>query len=267
MDAPLACSQIGGNLPNMSEHHYDSYRTPILFIADMHLDASRPAALHAFLSFLRKRAIKASALYILGDCFDAWIGDDARPADDPVAPALHALAQTGTAVYLMRGNRDFFLGQDFADAAGATLLNEPFTLNIDQTAVLIEHGDALCTDDHAYQAFRAQVRDPAWQAQFLALPIAERIQQAKAAQQQSQTHKAGTAMGIMDVNAQAVAERFRDYAVTRLIHGHTHRPAIHSLEVDGKPVERCVVGDWFEQGSVLSVWQGVYTLESLDLPA
>lgn len=236
---------------------------PILMIADLHLDPARPAAISAFLSLINGPAQSACALFILGDLFEAWIGDDARPNHDPVAPALKRLATQGVAIYLMHGNRDFLLGEDFAKAAGATLLDEPTLVSIDQTPVLIEHGDALCTDDVAYQQFRQQVREPAWQQAFLALPIDERIRQAKNARIQSGEAMADKSSQIMDVNEKTVRSRFQDYGVQRLIHGHTHRPGIHSLTIEGLPAERIVLGDWFEQGSVLRIAQGDYHLESI----
>lgn len=242
---------------------FDTHQAPILFIADLHLDPARPEALAAFLEFVSGPARQAAALFILGDLFEAWIGDDARPADEPVGPALQALAAGGTGVYLMHGNRDFLLGEAFCRAAGAAMLTEPATVIIDDAPVVLEHGDALCTDDLAYQAFRAQVRDPAWQAGFLALPVDERRRQAQAARTRSGEAMADKAEAIMDVNAEAVMQRLRGQQVQRLIHGHTHRPAIHALAVDGQPATRIVLGDWFEQGSILRVEDGEYTLETL----
>lgn len=246
---------------------YDSYAAPVLFIADLHLDASRPEAIATFLEYLQTSARQAAALFIVGDLFEAWIGDDAYPSADPIAPALKALAANGTDIWLMHGNRDFLIGEAFAKAAGATLLTEPARLNIDDRAVLVEHGDALCTDDHAYQAFRAQVRDPAWQAQFLALPITERLAQARAARTRSGEDMAGKTATIMDVNTQAVHQRFSEHAVTRLIHGHTHRPGVHTLRLKTDSAKRFVLGDWFEQGSVLVIDHGDWQLKSLPLVA
>ena len=249
----------------MSIVRYDSHHAPVLCIADLHLDQDQPAAVQAFLRFLAGPARQASALYVLGDLFEAWIGDDARPPDEPVTPALRQLAATGTGVFVMHGNRDFLLGEAFARDAGVTLLPEPSLIMVDGERIALEHGDALCTDDAAYQAFRRQVRDPAWQAEFLALPIAERIDQARAARSRSGADTANKADAIMDVNATAVATRFRDLQADRLIHGHTHRPAIHELSVDGRRRQRIVLGDWFEQGSVLRIERGSYRLETLPL--
>ena len=244
---------------------HNSHHAPILMIADLHLDPGRPEALAAFLKFLAGSASKAQALYILGDLFEAWIGDDARPADDPIAPALHALAAHGVAIYLLHGNRDFLLGEEFAQAASAQLLEEPVRIIIDDEPVILEHGDALCTDDTDYQALRQQLRNPQWQAQFLSLPIAERIQQAQAAREQSSSAMSAKTESIMDVNSAAVESRFREQNARRLIHGHTHRPDQHTVSVDGKTCVRSVLGDWFEQGSVLRIENGQYALERFSL--
>ena len=249
----------------MQHHHYQTDQGPLLFIADLHLDPSRPGALAAFLDFLAGPAREASALFILGDLFEAWSGDDARPPDEPVAPALRSLSNNGTKVFLMHGNRDFLMGEAFARDAGARLLAEPTLVTIDGAPTLLEHGDALCTDDHGYQAFRRQVRDPAWQAQFLALPVAERLAQARAARSRSGGDTAEKAESIMDVNQQAVAERLRTFDARRLIHGHTHRPAIHDHEVDQKSRQRIVLGDWFTQGSVLKARDGQFQLMTLSI--
>ncbi|PWG64616.1 UDP-2,3-diacylglucosamine diphosphatase [Sediminicurvatus halobius] len=245
---------------------HDSHAAPVLFAADMHLDPDRPAVTEAFLRFLASDAARAQALYLLGDLFEAWIGDDAVPPEHPVLAALRRLTDSGVSLWLMHGNRDFLLGEGFEAATGGTLLPEPSLIRIDDEPVLIEHGDALCTDDGEYQRFRAIVRDPAWQSRFLALSVSERLAQARQARAQSSQHGQATADAIMDVNPGAVAERFREFGVRRLIHGHTHRPAVHESEVDGTPVTRIVLGDWFEQGSLLRVTDGEYRLETLPLP-
>ena len=247
----------------MTPLRFDTARAPVLFIADLHLDPQRPAAIQAFRHFVETRAPSAAALFILGDLFEAWIGDDARPADDPVAPALAALSAKGTPIYFLAGNRDFLIGPAFCQAAGITMLAEPTWVEIDDEAVLLEHGDALCTDDTAYQAFRAQVRDPEWQAGFLAQPIARRLEQARDLRQRSGEAMAGKPAAIMDVNAAAVRDRLETWGVRTLIHGHTHRPAIHHLDLGDGAGRRIVLGDWFEQGSVLRIDHGTARLETL----
>lgn len=225
---------------------------PTLFISDLHLDETRPAVTALFLDFLREQATQAAALYILGDLFEAWIGDDdARPHPCSVVSSLRALTDTGVPVTVMHGNRDFLLGTHFATASGATLLPDPSVIRLHGEPVLLMHGDTLCTDDHDYQQFRRMVRDPAWQQAFLARALVERAALAREARDASRHATAGKPYAVMDVNPQAVAAALHSHGVRRMIHGHTHRPAIHRLELDGAAAERIVLGDWHEQGSVL----------------
>jgi UDP-2,3-diacylglucosamine hydrolase len=228
-----------------------------LFVSDLHLDASRPQVTVLFMEFLRTEAAHAEALYILGDLFEAWVGDDmaGEPAD-AVRAALKALAVAGVPVFVMRGNRDFLLGPRFADATGVQLLPDPAVILLNGAPTLLMHGDLLCTDDLAYQAFRQQVRSPAWQEKFLAQPLAARLDFAEQARAASREHQQGmqvdgTLETIADVTASAVRQILEGYGVTRLIHGHTHRPAIHSLDLNGGRGQRIVLGDWYTQGSVL----------------
>ena len=228
---------------------------PTLFISDLHLDPSRPLITRLFGEFIEGDARKADALYILGDLFEAWVGDD-DPSETGtlVADKLRKLSDSGVPVYFMHGNRDFLLGEDYARGAGMSLLTDPTVIDLHGKPVLLMHGDTLCTDDVAYQQFRTQTRDPAWQRQFLSQPLATRIafaQQARDASQarQGELREAGTMETITDVSSQAVAESFDRYGVDTIIHGHTHRPAIHR---DGDHT-RIVLGDWYEQGSVLRV--------------
>lgn len=230
-----------------------------LFISDLHLDAARPDITRLFGEFIDGEARGADALYILGDLFEAWIGDD-DPSDTGrfVAEKLKALSDGGVPVWFIRGNRDFLLGDDYARRAGMAILPDPAVVLLHGQPTLLMHGDTLCTDDAAYQQFRAQTRDPRWQAQFLAQPLAARIafaQQARAASQahQSGLKDAGTMEAITDVSPATVAETFRRYGIDRIIHGHTHRPAIHDGDIDGRACRRIVLGDWYEQGSVLRV--------------
>ena len=224
----------------------------LLFVSDLHLDAARPATTRAFLELLEGPARRAEALYILGDLFEAWVGDDdpGEPGTS-VCAALKALSGSGVPVFLMRGNRDFLYGQRMAERCGATLLPDPCVVSLYGVPTLLMHGDLLCTDDTAYQAFRSQVRDPAWQANFLAQPLAARQAFAAQARAASQQHQKGVSEAIMDVAPAAVADLMARHGVTRLIHGHTHRPAMHSLEVAGRRAQRIVLGDWYDQGSVL----------------
>lgn len=225
-----------------------------LFISDLHLCSSRPAITQQFLTFLQTEAVQAHALYILGDLFEYWAGDD--DLDDAhhqaIIAGLHRLAATGTNIFFMHGNRDFLLGQVFADAAGIQLLHDPTIIDLHGKRVLLSHGDALCTDDVDYQAFRRQVRTSAWQAAFLATPLAARKTQIKTLRLRSEQEKSYKSESIMDVNADAVNHLIKDYDYPELlIHGHTHRPALHRLKVDGHACQRWVLGDWYEQGSRL----------------
>ncbi|XQA77336.1 UDP-2,3-diacylglucosamine diphosphatase [Xanthomonas sacchari] len=232
-----------------------------LFISDLHLDPARPAITALFLDFLRGQARQAEALYILGDLFEAWIGDDTpSEAADAVAVELHALHEAGVPVFFMHGNRDFLLGADYARRAGLRLLPDPCVIDLYGEPALLLHGDLLCTDDTAYQAFRAQTRDPAFQQQFLAQPLAARIAYAQQARAASQARQAELKQDdsaqfetVTDVAPAEVAATFARYGVARMIHGHTHRPAVHALDVEGRACTRIVLGDWYEQGSVLRV--------------
>jgi UDP-2,3-diacylglucosamine hydrolase len=227
----------------------------ILFIADLHLDDSRPQITQLFEHFLAsEEARSVDALYILGDLVEAWIGDD-DDAELPgrIAQATKALRDSGVPVYFMVGNRDFLLGQDFASRAGFTLLDDGTVHELYGRPTLLMHGDVLCTDDIAYQTVRKQVRTPEWMAQVLSMPLAARRAFAAKAREDSRAHTGSTMETIMDVNADAVAESMRKAGVTRLIHGHTHRPAIHRVDLDGQPAERIVLGDWYEHGSVLRI--------------
>ena len=239
-----------------------------LFISDLHLDAARPAVTALFLDFLANEAPQADALYILGDLFEAWVGDDdPDPHHAEVADGLTALHRQGTPVRFVAGNRDFLLGDTYARRAGMERLTEPVRLDLGGIPTLLLHGDVLCTDDVEYQQFRAMVQNPAWQQEFLSRSLEERKALAGQARAESQRRGAETAMEIMDVNEAAVEDLFRTHGVERVIHGHTHRPSIHRLTVDGEPRERIVLGDWYEQGSVLRIdEQGAADLHTLPLP-
>lgn len=223
-----------------------------LLISDLHLAPERPAITAQFLRFARDTAAQAQALYVLGDLFEYWAGDD----DDDVlgiqaAAALQALSAGGTRVFLMHGNRDVLMGQALAKRCGATLLADPLLTELHGAPTLLTHGDALCTDDADYQRFRAYARDPANQAKFLAQPLAERREQMRGMRAQSEASKQRKAEAIMDVAPAAVEALLRRHGYPRLIHGHTHRPARHVHEVDGHRCERWVLNDWYERGGYL----------------
>lgn len=236
-----------------------------LFISDLHLDESRPAVTMLFLDWLRGEAARAEALYILGDLFEAYIGDDDDAAlVATVADALREVSDRGVRVHFMHGNRDFLVGETFARRAGLTLLGETAVVDLYGTPTLLLHGDTLCLDDVAYQRIRVQLRDPAWQRQFLAQPLAARRAFAAQARAESARHTGATAAAIMDVTPAAVERALADHGVRRMIHGHTHRPATHRLDRGG---ERIVLGDWYEQGSVLRVDASGAALTALPLAA
>jgi UDP-2,3-diacylglucosamine hydrolase len=240
-----------------------------LFISDLHLDAERPAITDLFGRFLDEEARGADALYILGDLFEAWIGDDdPSPTGAFVAQRLQAGARSGTPVFFIAGNRDFLLGEDYARRAGMTILPDPTVVVLYDKPTLLMHGDTLCTDDVAYQAFRAQTRNPQWQAQFLAQPLATRLAFAQQARAASKAHQGGlqeqgNMESITDVAPATVAGTLARFGIGTLIHGHTHRPAVHDLELDGRRGQRIVLGDWYEQGSVLRVQASGHVLDRL----
>ena len=236
-----------------------------LFISDLHLDAERPRSTEQFLQFLEHEARNANALYILGDLFEAWIGDDdTDPANAPIISALADLKRRRVPCFFMHGNRDFLIGKRFAAATGCELLPENKVVEVAGTRVLLTHGDLLCTDDEPYQALRVQVRDPGWQKAFLSKPLEERRSIANDLRAKSQAAIAEKAEEIMDVNSATVATTMRAYDVTTLLHGHTHRPGIHHFDLDGSAATRIVLGAWYEQGSVLRWDDAGFELAALD---
>lgn len=224
-----------------------------LFISDLHLTAERPRTNQQFFDFLSRIAPAAEALYILGDLFEYWVGDDDTEdtLNAEVAAALQALRRRGVPVYFMHGNRDLLVGQAFASRAGVALITDPTLVDLHGTRTLLMHGDTLCTDDIEYQKFRAYARDPRTQAQFLQLPLAARHQQIRGIRAQSEVSKAGKSAAIMDVATAAVEQTLRQHGYPRLIHGHTHRPARHEHALDGRICERWVLADWYDRGSYL----------------
>lgn len=226
-----------------------------LFISDLHLCEERPATLALFESFMRHRAPKATALYLLGDIFEAWVGDDDRSSVNlTVEQNIAEVAAQGVRVYYMVGNRDFLLGGAFAERTGCEVLPDPSVVDVCGTDTLLMHGDSLCTDDEAHQTYRAQAYSPAWKRAMLSKSLAERIAIAKQYRAASMAGNQLKSESIMDVNQAAVVEEMRRRGVTRLIHGHTHRPAVHEFEIDGRPAQRFVLAQWDGQGSAL-VWR------------
>ena len=218
-----------------------------LFISDLHLEESRPDITNAFLGFLEEKVRGVEQLYILGDFFEAWIGDDERtPLQEQIASALRAVSDSGTRLFLMHGNRDFLIGKDYCNRVGATLLDDPTVVDLYGTPTLLMHGDSLCTADVEYQKFRANMRNPQWQQMILQRPLAERQQMARQLREISMAKNQGKEEFIMDVTQDEVVKEMEAHGVQRLIHGHTHRPAVHELEAGGKPAKRIVLGDWDE---------------------
>jgi UDP-2,3-diacylglucosamine hydrolase len=233
-----------------------------LFISDLHLSGERPATNQRFFGFLREQASRAAALYVLGDLFEYWIGDDAleSPGADPlareVAAGFAALARAGVPVHLMHGNRDFLLGEAFCAASGARMLEDPTIVTLEGERVLLMHGDTLCTDDVDYQGWRRTARSEAWQRSFLAQTREERYAAIHGLREKSKAVIQAKPAEIMDVNAGAVREALRAHGVARLIHGHTHRAAGHVLDIEGRRCERWVLPDWYGPGGYLALERG-----------
>ena len=216
-----------------------------LFISDLHLEESRPDITEAFLGFLDGTASGVDQLYILGDFFEAWIGDDERtPLQEQIAAALRKLRDSGTDIFLMHGNRDFLIGEDFCKRAGASLLDDPTVIDLHGTPTLLMHGDSLCTADVEYQKFRANMRNPQWQQMILQRPLEDRQQMARQLREISMAKNQGKEEFIMDVTPEEVVKDMEAHGVQRMIHGHTHRPAVHELSANGLPAKRIVLGDW-----------------------
>lgn len=238
-----------------------------LLISDLHLEPGRPEITAQFLKFLEGPARRAESLYILGDLFEVWLGDDAAGRlGEQIADALRSVSRQGTSVAFLAGNRDFLVGDTYCRRAGMTRLSEPVVLDLHGVPTVLMHGDTLCTDDRAYQRFRRKVRDPDWQARVLSRPHWWRRLLGRAIRTVSRVRGRNRPEAIMDVNDEAVTEAFRRHGVNRIIHGHTHRPAVHHVTVDGRPCERIVLGDWFEQGSVLRLDARDFELLALERP-
>jgi len=230
----------------------------ILFISDLHLSPRSPGATALFLAFLAGRARQAEALYILGDLFEAWIGDDDidEPYNKSIVAALRAASDSGLRISLLHGNRDFLLGPGFAAASGVRLLADPTVLSTAEWQFVLAHGDALCLDDTAYMAFRAQVRDPQWQAALLAKPLTERRAIAAHMREVSETSQRGKTNPYADLQPAATEDFLRAHGYATFIHGHTHQPAMHDHIVDGIHVERWVLADWHEERGECLAWDG-----------
>ena len=235
-----------------------------LFISDLHLNSQRPQSTREFLAFMERRARGAQRLYVLGDLFEAWIGDDDDDRElDPILDSLAAVSRGGTTCYFMHGNRDFLVGPRFAARTGCRLLGDYETVELYGERVLLTHGDLLCTDDKRYMTLRATVRDPKWQRDFLAKPLSERRKVALDLRALSQSEVAAKPEEIMDVNAATVAATMRKSGVRTLLHGHTHRPGVHRVELDGREATRIVLGAWYEHGSCVRWDESGFELEML----
>jgi len=241
----------------------------ILFISDLHLSPRSPGATCLFLGFLAGRAREAEELFILGDLFETWIGDD--DIDEPdhagIVAALRAATDSGLRISLLHGNRDFLLGPGFAAASGVKLIGDPYVLSTPEWQFVLAHGDALCLDDTAYMAFRAQVRNPEWQAALLAKPLAERRAIAAHMREVSEASQRGKDHPYTDLEPVATDDFLRQHGYATFIHGHTHRPARHDHIVDGIHVERWVLADWHEERGEALVWDGDVLYREAILPA
>lgn len=235
----------------------------ILFISDLHLSLEKPHITRRFLDFLTNRAIHAEALYILGDLFDTWVGDDDfMPPTNKIRAQLKQLTDSGVKVYLQQGNRDFLLGQRFCLATGVILLGDYTVIDLYGTPTLLMHGDLLCTDDLPYQAFRIKSHTSEWQHNVLSKPLLLRLLVARWYRLRSYFHKRGKAQGIMDVNQNSVIDTLRSHNCLRLIHGHTHRPNVHTFIIDGKTAQRFVLSEWYSDKTEVLCWtQNGYNIE------
>ncbi len=229
-----------------------------LFISDLHLSEERPGANETFFSFIEEKASKADSLYILGDFFEYWAGDDdlAEPFHSVIAGFLRGLSESGVELYVMHGNRDFLVGRRFCAETGAVLLEDPTVMQLGGTPTLLMHGDTLCTGDVDYQAWRQVARSADWQREFMSRSLEARREISRGLRRESIAAIANKPMEIMDVADSAVRDAFRRHGVSRLIHGHTHRPGRHQLDVDGRRCERWVLPDWYGRGGYLEISRG-----------
>ncbi len=236
-----------------------------LFISDLHLSAERPAMTALFETFMTRRVSPGDALYVLGDLFEVWLGDDAASPDQLTAlKMMRAAALRGIRIYFMHGNRDFLAGAAFETMSGCRILPDPTVIHLGDEPVLLMHGDTLCTDDVDYQAWRLKVRQPAFMNQFLLMKVEERMKIAEHYRAESERITRDKPMAIMDASQAAIESAMRAHGVRRMIHGHTHRQAIHDFTLDGAPAQRIVLGDWYRTGSALTFDQGKYELENFN---
>lgn len=240
-------------------------KSEIIFISDLHLALEKTVITQRFLDFLHYRAQSASALYILGDLFDVWIGDDDdTPPNKAIKAALKQLVDSGTAVYLILGNRDFLLGAKFCQQTGITLLEDYAVIKLANQSVLLTHGDLLCTDDLAYQAFRIKSRDSIWRQNVLSKPLLIRLLVARWYRFRSYFHKKGKTQAIMDVNQATVESVLKQFQCLTLVHGHTHRPACHQFQLGQQLAERWVLAEWKKDSTEILCWQnGHWQVEKL----
>lgn len=238
-----------------------------LLISDLHLEDRRPEITRAFFHLLDQFQGNVDRLFILGDFFEIWLGDDAlTPTAQQVAVKLKLFSEAGSAIYIMHGNRDFLLGDEFAEKCGAELIHEPYFVELGGRRCLLMHGDSLCTDDKLYMDFRSMVRNPAWQKEFLSKSIEERIAFGKKARNQSQVDAKDKTYEILDVNQEEVNNVFREYGVPLFIHGHTHRPNRHQINLDASTCERVVLGDWHQLGWYIIADETGLELRSFEFP-
>ena len=267
-DQPAIQSTLAKSVSNMTH----SARKPLLFISDLHLQDRSPVLTNALVRFLAEQSGSCGALYILGDLFEVWLGDDARGSCvDRVSDALRDFTKSGSKLFLMHGNRDFLIGNSFAAQCGAQLIQEPYRLGTGHGDIILLHGDSLCTDDLEYQHFRNLVRTVQWQSEFLSRSLEERAQFAQQARAQSQESVANKTEEVLDVNQQAVLDCFEFNSCPRLLHGHTHRPAVHAVPleqpIDGKlEATRMVLGDWGTLGWYAIVSDDKWELRHFNIP-